>query len=90
MLTHQATSIVTRAKSYPIIPRNGQHDRDGKGEDGFWGAGTNGATCLPSEYMLLVCLVVKSKMITGNTSVLALVTHCTDAALPGTTVCARR
>lgn len=66
---------MTHAKSYPIIPRNGQHDKDGKGEDGFWGAGTNGATCLPSGYMLLVHQVVKSKMITGNTAILAVVIH---------------
>jgi len=90
MLIHQATSIMTRAKSYPVIPRNGQHDRDGKGEDGFWGDGTNGAICLPPGYMLLVHLVVKTKMITGNTVILALVIHCPDTALPGTRVCARR
>lgn len=76
MLTHQATSIMTRAKSYPIVPRNGQHDRDGKGKDGFWGAVTTGATCLPSGYVLLVHLVDKSMTITCNTSILALVTHC--------------
>jgi len=88
--THQATSIMTRAKSYPNVPRNGEHDGDGKGEDGFWGAGTTGATCLPSGYMLLIHLVGKSKTITGKTSILALVVHCPDAALPGSRVCATR
>jgi len=81
---------VTRAKSYPTVPRNGQHDKDGKGEDGFWGAGTTGATCLPSGDMLLVCQVGKSKTITGTTSIPVLVTHCPDATLPGSRVCATR
>lgn len=89
-LTHQATSIKSRAKSYLIVPRNGQRDRDGKGEDGFWGAVATGAACLPSGYMLLVHLVGNSKTITGNTSILALVTHCPDATLPASRVCAAR
>lgn len=88
--THQAASIMSRAKSYPIVPRNGQRDRDGKGEDGFWGAVTTGATCLPSGYILLVHLVGNSKTITGSTSILAVVTHCPDATLPASRVCATR
>jgi hypothetical protein len=82
--------MMTRAKSCPIVPRNGQSDRDDKGKDGFRGAGTTGATYLPSGYMFFTCLVGKSKTITGNTSILALVTHCTDAALSGSRVPATR
>lgn len=47
-LAHQAIPIMARAKGYLIVPRNGQHDRGGKGEDGLWQAGTNGVTCVLS------------------------------------------
>jgi hypothetical protein len=47
-LAHQAILLMARAKGYLIVPRNGQHKRCGKVEDGFWGAGTYGATCSPS------------------------------------------
>jgi hypothetical protein len=44
----------------------------------------------PLGDMLLIRLVGKSKTITGNTSILALITQCPDADVPGTRVCATR